>query len=136
MRWANACRILNSIIMELLQLNLRRFKLHINWEPIVIVLFIAAFLLFPYLIRKVDFSAAPIDAGILSAIILALGSVLIFQAVTWWIIRIIWPVFYFYSTYHFENNFKSLESWQKVIIYLGFYCFLLLGFILVLGAIL
>ena len=127
---------LNSIIMELLQSNTKRLKLHINREPIAIVLFITAFLLFPQLIRQVDFSAAPIDPGIFSAVILALVSVLIFQAVTWWVIRIIWPVFYFYSTYHFENNFKSLESWQKVIIYLGFYCFLLLGFILVLGAIL
>lgn len=107
-----------------------------NKELRGILIIIAVFLLFPYLVRQVDNSAAAIDPGILSALILAIAAVLIFQAVTWWIIRVIWQVFYTYSIHHFENNFKSLESWQKVIIYLGFYLLLLYSFVAALAAIL
>lgn len=120
--------------MKLIQLTTKRPGLLINKELTGILIIVAAFLLFPYLIRQVDYSAAAIDPGILSAVILAIASVLIFQAVTWWVIRIIWPVFRSYSIYHFENNFKSLESWQKVIIYLSFYLLVLYSFIAVLRA--
>jgi len=125
-----------TFIMEILQFNSKQLKLHINKELKAILIILAAFLLFPYLVRQLDFSAAPIDAGIFSAIILALASILIFQAVTWWIIRVIWPTFHTYSVYHFENNFKSLESWQRVIIYMGFYLLLLYSFVAVLAALL
>jgi hypothetical protein len=122
-------------IMKLIQTkNTSRPKFLINKELTGILTIIAVFLLFPYLVRQVDYSAAAIDPGILSAVILSIASVLIFQAVTWWIIRVIWQVFHIYSTHHFENNFKSLEPWQKVIIYLGFYLLLLYSFVTVLSA--
>jgi predicted membrane protein len=120
--------------MELTQRKTSKPKFLINKEHSGILIFIAVFLLFPYLVRQVDYSAAAIDPGILSAVILSIASVLIFQAVTWWIIRVIWQVFHIYSTHHFENNFKSLESWQKVIIYLGFYLLVLYSFVGTLAA--
>ena len=99
-----------------------------------IIVIIALFLLFPYLIREVDGSAAAIDPGILSAIILAILGILIFKAGTWWIIQVIWPLFAEYSVRHFEYNFKSLQSMQKVLIYLGFYLSVFYAFVIVLAA--
>jgi len=99
-----------------------------------IVVVIVLFLLFPYLIRVVDGSAAAIDPGILSAIILTASAVLIFKAITWWIINTIWPAFAIYSDYHLESNFRSLPANQKVMIYMSFYMLIFYSFILVLSA--
>jgi len=90
---------------------------------------ILIFLIYPYFIRQIDITAAAIDPGIYSAIILAVSAILIFQATTWWVIKSIWPVFAMYSDNHFEANFKSLTAGQKVLIYLGFYLLLLFAFI-------
>ena len=100
-----------------------------------IVFILLLFILFPRLVRQVDYSAAPIDPGAFSAVILAVSAMLIFKAVTWWLLKTIWPVFADYSDNYFERNFKSLLSLHKVIIYLLFYLALLYGFVLVLAAI-
>ncbi|WP_276360184.1 hypothetical protein [Daejeonella sp. H1SJ63] len=93
------------------------------------------FLCFPWLSRWIDITSAPIDPGALSAVIMAILSLLAFKAVTWWLINIIWPVLADYSEEQFEQNFKSLSAWQKVIIYLGFYLLLLYSFVATLAAI-
>lgn len=100
-----------------------------------ILFIILIFFLFPYFIREIDVSAAAIDPGIFSAIILAVLAVLIFKTATWWLIKTIWPVFAEYSDEHFERNFKSLISWQKVVIYLGFYLLILYAFVVILASI-
>ena len=99
-----------------------------------IIVVMAIFLLFPYLIREVDGSAAAIDPGILSAIILTTTAVLIFKAMTWWIMMTIWPAFADYSERQLESNFRSLSVRHKVIIYLSFYTLIFYAFILVLSA--
>ena len=101
-----------------------------------LLIIILIFLLFPRLVRQVDITSAPIDPGAFSAVILAIAAMLFFKAVTWWLIKAIWPVFAEYSDLHFERNFKSLLSVHKVLIYLGFYLAILYGFVLVLVAIL
>ena len=105
-------------------------------EYLGIGLVLLLFVIFPQLVRSLDASAAPIDPGALSAILMAVLAMLIFKLSTWWLIKTIWPLFATYSEYHFETNFKSLQSWQKVTIFLGFYCSLLFAFIFVLLAIL
>ena len=100
-----------------------------------ILFILLLFIIFPRLVRQIDYSAAPIDPGAFSAVILAVSAMLIFKAVTWWLLKTIWPVFTDYSEHHFERNFKSLVSLHKVMIYLGFYLAVLYGFVLVLGAI-
>jgi len=65
-------------------------------------------MIFPRLIRQIDPSAAPIDPGILSGIVLAIVAVLVFNSVTWWLIRVIWPVFADYSI-HFLS--QTLNHW-------------------------
>ena len=107
-----------------------------NKEFAGLLIIILIFLLFPQIVRHVDITSAPIDPGAFSAVILAIAAMLFFKAVTWWLIKAIWPVFAEYSDLHFERNFKSLLSMHKVIIYLGFYLAILYGFVFVLVAIL
>lgn len=92
-----------------------------------------SFIIFPYLIRLVDSSAAAIDPGVLSGIILSIAAVLFFQATTWWVIKAIWPSFAMYSRDQFVRNFNSMEAAHKVVVYLGFYLALLYAFIAVLA---
>ena len=120
--------------MELIYRTLLHGRSPLRKEFAGITVILLIFIFFPYFVRQIDVTAAAIDPGIFSAIILAISAVLIFQAVTWWVIRIIWPVFATYSTFQFENNFKSLQSWQKVLIYLGFYLSVLYSFVAVLRA--
>ncbi|MFA5244422.1 MAG: hypothetical protein WC380_03920 [Pedobacter sp.] len=101
-----------------------------------IIVVMVIFLLFPYLIRKVDGSAAAIDPGILSALLLTATAVLLFKAMTWWILITILPAFADYSDRQLESNFRMLGARQKVIIYLSFYMLVFYAFILVLSALL
>ncbi len=115
--------------MELIQKYYLPFHFPLRKEFAGIIVIIVIFLIYPYFIRQIDITAAAIDPGIFSAIILAVSALLIFQATTWWVIKAIWPVFAMYSDHHFEANFKSLNAGQKVLIYLGFYLILLFAFI-------
>jgi hypothetical protein len=92
-------------------------------------------LVFPRLIRLVDITSAPIDPGAFSAVILAAAAFLLFKAVTWWLIKTIWPVFAGFSDNHLERHFMALPGLQKVVIYLVFYLALLFGFVGVLAAV-
>jgi hypothetical protein len=94
----------------------------------ILVVFIII-LVSPSGLRLIDPSAAPLDIGVLSAIIMTVAAVMIFKSVTWLLIRSIWPVFAEYSREHFERNFKVLNPCQKVLIYLGFYSLLFVSFI-------
>ncbi len=120
--------------MELIQKYFLSWYTPLSKEVTGILMLLLSFLIFPYAIRQLDSSAAGIDPGIFSAVILAASAGLIFKCLTWWIIKIIWPVFAEYSTCHFEQNFRSLPGNQKVLIYLGFYLTLFYSFISVLAA--
>lgn len=113
-----------------------KFIIYKHGEYLGIIASLLLLLIFPYLIRKVDPSAAPIDPGILSGIVLAIVAVLVFNAVTWWLIRIIWPAFAHYSANNFVSDFKSLLPCQRVYIYLGFFLFFVLALLIALVAIL
>lgn len=102
----------------------------IQKEYITLALMLVLFLICPFLIRKIDVTAAPIDAGALSAIVMAIVALLTFKSLTWWLIQSIWPVFAVYSTFRFEDEFNALASKQKVRIYLAFYFLLLFSFVL------
>lgn len=122
--------IMKKILHIFVDSSIRR----LSGEHGLLLMVFAAFLVFPRLSRQIDVTSAPLDPGILSIVIMAVLSFLIFKALSWWLIRIIWPVFAEYSELHFERNFKSLLSWQKVLIYLGFYLCLLMGFVATLSA--
>jgi len=97
---------------------------------------ILAYLCYQPLIRLVDVTAAPIDYGILSAVLIAAIAVLSFVQLCLWVLHQNWPFLGEYAAEHFERNFKSLLSWQKVSFYLGFFLALLYAFIGALGALL
>ncbi len=119
--------------MELIQSinHFRRIPLNMEFKGLIVSAI--SFIIFPYLIRLVDSSAAAIDPGVLSGIILSIAAVLFFQATTWWVIKAIWPAFAMYSRDHFARNFRSLPEGHKVTIYLGFYLALLYAFIAVMA---
>lgn len=118
--------------MKVVYNYLEQMSLSKEFTGIVVIVLI--FILFPYGVRLIDVTAAAIDPGIYSAVILAVSAILIFKAGTWWIIKVIWPVFAEYSTRQFERNFESLVSVQKVLIYLGFYLSIFYAFVIVLAA--
>ena len=122
--------------MDLIQKYYLPWHFPFRKELAGILIILLIFLLFPRLVRQLDYTAAPIDPGAFSAVILAISAMLIFKAVTWWLLKAIWPVFADYSDQHFERNFKSLLSLHKVLIYLVFYLAMLYGFVLVLVGIL
>ena len=120
--------------MELIQsINRFKYQLPLKMEFKGLIISAISFIIFPYLFRIVDSSAAAIDPGVFSGIILSIAAVLFFQATTWWIIKAIWPAFAMYSCDHFVSNFKSLQASQKVTIYLGFYLAIMYAFIVVLA---
>jgi hypothetical protein len=79
--------------MKLIQKYFYQPQFPFSKELTGILVIVLIFLIFPYGVRMVDSSAAAIDPGIYSAIILAVSAILIFKAGTWWIIKVIWPVF-------------------------------------------
>jgi len=91
---------------------------------------IVLFLAFLHLIRLIDPAAAPLDSDLLSIVLMAAVSLLVFKAITGWLIKSIWPTLAKYSEDQFEQNFNALNPLQKVCIYLGFYLSLLFLFIL------
>lgn len=109
-------------------------KNSLRHEASLIFFSLVAFLLFPWFVRRVDMTSAPLDPGIISVVLMAVLSFLVFKAVTWWVIRVVWPVFAEYSELHFERNFNALLPLQKVMIYLTFYMLLLMGFVFTLSA--
>ena len=120
--------------MKLIQKYHQPLFIPLRKEFIGIIAVVTAFLVFPYIIRQLDITAAAIDPGIISAVILAAVAILIFKALTWWLIKVIWPVFANFSEQQFESNFRSMPSGQKVIIYLSFYMQILYAFVVVLSA--
>jgi len=120
--------------MKLIQKYHQPLFIPLRKEFIGIIIVVTAFLVFPYIIRQLDITAAAIDPGIISAVILAAVAILIFKALTWWLIKVIWPVFADFSEQQFESNFRSMQSGQKVIIYLSFYMLILYAFVVVLSA--
>ena len=109
-------------------------QFQVKKEYLHILTWLLIFLVSPQLLRTVDLTAAPLDPGVLSILIVAVLAVLLFQALTWATLKLIWPVFTNYSQFHFEQNFKNLLPWQKILIYLSFYLFLLYSFVICFSA--
>lgn len=96
------------------------------WPALVIVL---GFLFSGPLLQLVDPVAAAVDIGVLSLVLLGLLCGLAVVVVSHWLLGLLWPVFRDFGRNHVESVFKSLPSWQKIMIYLG--CYFLLVYALV-----
>lgn len=92
------------------------------------------FIKFSPVLRWFDFSAAPIDLGILTVVPLVVILVLTFIMLTNILIAHYWPVLAEYADYFLSGTFKSLESWQKVSFYMVFFLGLLFAFVITLMA--
>ena len=61
----------------------------------------------------------------------------ILKSIAYLSIKIAWNFAYQYLEYELDEDIKSLTSWQKAKLFLGFYCFLLLSICIVyLGSVL
>ncbi|WP_257667196.1 hypothetical protein [Parapedobacter tibetensis] len=87
------------------------------------------------LLRWLDPTAAVVDLGALSLVVLALVALAVFLAVSRWLLGLLWPVLRDYQKNHFANNFKSLQSWQKITFYLVIFFGLLYAFVCCLVAV-
>ncbi len=87
------------------------------------------------LLRRVDPTAAVIDIGALSLVLLAVVALANFLAVSRWLIGLLFPVLRAYQKNHFSNNFKSLSPWQKITFYLVIFFGLLYAFVVCLVAV-
>ncbi|RQP15264.1 MAG: hypothetical protein EAS52_15695 [Parapedobacter sp.] len=87
------------------------------------------------LLRWLDPTAAAVDIGAISIVLLALAAVASFIAVSRWLLGLLWPVLRDYQRYHLSNNFKSLQPWQKISFYLVIFFGLLYAFVCSLAAV-
>ncbi len=87
------------------------------------------------LLRWLDPTAAVIDIGALSLVLLAVVALATFLAVSRWLIGLLFPVLRAYQKHFFSNNFKSLSPWQKITFYLVVFFGLLYAFVVCLVAV-
>lgn len=99
-------------------------------EHLAIVAALASFFLYPYAIRLIDPTASTYDAGVLQIIVISIIMLTIFQWATWRVVNGIWPALADYAKTLFNNDFKQLQPWQKVKIFLLVYFSLLAAFVL------
>jgi len=101
---------------------------------LMLLLSILVFIFCGDTIRRIDITAAPIDLGVLAVIPLSAITVISFMILTGWMIAWQWPVLSEYQHDFLERTFKSLLSWQKVLIYFSFYLAVFYAFILATAA--
>lgn len=84
-------------------------------EHIAIIGVVVAFLLYPYVARLYDPTAAAFDPGYLHSVFAALVAFAVFQWVTWSVIKNIWPAIGQYlKSGIFNNDFKDMAPDTKV----------------------
>ncbi|WP_262249379.1 hypothetical protein [Parapedobacter soli] len=108
-----------------------------RWLGTTVVL-MGLFLLFARVgsvLRLADPTAAVVDVGALSLVLLAVVALAAFLAVSRWLIGLLWPVMRGYQRNHFSHNFKSLSPWQKITFYLVIFFGLLYAFVCCLVAV-
>lgn len=79
---------------------------------------ITAFVVFfisPYLLRMIDPTAGAYDAGVLQVIIIGVVQFAVFQAITWSVVKNIWPAIGLYMKELFNKDFITLEPWQRIL---------------------
>jgi len=87
------------------------------------------------LLRLADPTAAVVDIGVLSLVLLAVAALASFLAVSRQLVGLLWPVLRDYQRNYFPNNFKSLSPWQKITFYLVIFFGLLYAFVCCLAAV-
>lgn len=81
------------------------------------------------LLRMADPTAAVVDLGALSLVLLAVVALVAYLSVSHWLLGLLWPVLRDYPKHHFSHNFKSLQPWQKITFYLVIFFGLLYAFV-------
>ncbi|MGY4385638.1 hypothetical protein ACVWYN_002684 [Pedobacter sp. UYP24] len=90
-------------------------------EYIALIMAFVVFFISPYLLKMIDPTAGAYDAGVLQVIIMAIVQFAVFQAVTWSVVKNIWPAIGLYMKNFFNNEFLNLSSWQRICVSLFVY---------------
>jgi hypothetical protein len=91
---------------------------------------VITWLMWPFIIARLDPRAGTFDNGVLQVALLAALLVAIINGLVFFGIKINWPGFHHYYKYDLRNEFITLKTWQRILIFLGLYCFLFLQFVL------
>jgi hypothetical protein len=83
-------------------------------EHAAILFALVSFFIYPYVIRLFDETAATYDAGVLQIPVVTIIMFTIFQWAVWQVVNNLWPELGKYFKNEFNNDFKSLEKWQRV----------------------
>lgn len=76
-----------------------------------------AFLLFflsPYFLRWLDPTAGTYDAGVFQIILFASISLLVFNGLSWFGVKMVFPEIFNYFQNKFKNDFNQLNQWERV----------------------
>lgn len=87
------------------------------------------------LLRMADPTAAVVDLGVLSLLLLAILAGVAFVALGHWLSGLLWPVLRKYPKYYFPKDFKSLLPWQKITFHLVIFFAFLYAFVWLLSVI-
>jgi hypothetical protein len=85
---------------------------------------IVAFVVFftsPFLLRMLDPTAGTYDAGVLQVMIIGVVQFAVFQAITWSIVKNIWPAIGMYMKNYFNSDFLNLTPCKRIYISLFVY---------------
>src|SRR5690606_21115904 len=87
------------------------------------------------LLRWLDPTAAVVDVGVLSLVLLAVVALAAFLTVSRWLIGLLWPVMRNYQRSNFSINFISLLPRQQITFYLVIFFGLLYAFVCCLASV-
>jgi hypothetical protein len=90
-------------------------------EYTALIMALVVFFAFPYIVRLWDPTAGSYDAGVLQVIVMATVQFAIYQAITWSVVKNIWPAIGVYMKSFFNNDFLNLEPWQRIMFSLFVY---------------
>lgn len=110
-------------------------RYRLPYLSVAIAVMAALFILAGPLLRGLDPTAAAVDIGAVSLVLLALLALAAFIAVSRWLLGLLWPVLRDYQHHHFTPNFKTLQPWQKLGFYLVVFFGLLYAFVCTLVAV-
>ncbi|MBB2149175.1 hypothetical protein [Pedobacter gandavensis] len=99
-------------------------------EYTALIVAVLLFFVSPFILHYLDPVAATYDAGVFQVINLAVIQFCVYMAITWTVVKNIWPAIGQYFKTSFNHDFKDLSKWQKVSISLSVYFLVFLFLVL------
>lgn len=85
-------------------------------EYTALIMAFVVYFVSPYVLRLIDPTAGSYDAGVLQIMVIATIQFAVFQAITWSVVKNIWPAIGAYMKEFFNADFLKLDPWQRILI--------------------